>query len=110
MTRMALGITDKHAVVQGMPLVQGNDEYFWFRRPQLILHLMHFALFQVLKRIIVITLHNNKPQVLSFSDDDSIVFSFFAERVSDYIFLLDMGNLTQLISYIFLCAIHTEND
>uniref|UniRef100_A0A1J3EYW3 MLO-like protein n=1 Tax=Noccaea caerulescens TaxID=107243 RepID=A0A1J3EYW3_NOCCA len=46
MTRMALGITDKHAVVQGMPLVQGNDEYFWFRRPQLILHLMHFALFQ----------------------------------------------------------------
>ncbi|KFK40125.1 hypothetical protein AALP_AA3G333500 [Arabis alpina] len=46
LTRMALGITDKHAVVQGMPLVQGNDEYFWFRRPQLILHLMHFALFQ----------------------------------------------------------------
>lgn len=46
MTRMALGITDKHAVVQGMPLVQGNDEYFWFRRPQLILHLIHFALFQ----------------------------------------------------------------
>ncbi|KAL1225550.1 MLO-like protein 8 [Cardamine amara subsp. amara] len=46
MTTMALGITDKHAVVQGMPLVQGNDEYFWFGRPQLILHLMHFALFQ----------------------------------------------------------------
>jgi mlo protein len=46
MTRMALGITDRHAVVQGMPLVQGNDEYFWFGRPHLILHLMHFALFQ----------------------------------------------------------------
>ncbi|KAL0702663.1 hypothetical protein Bca4012_058785 [Brassica carinata] len=46
MTKMALGITDKHAVVQGMPLVKGNDEYFWFGRPQLILHLIHFALFQ----------------------------------------------------------------
>ncbi|XP_010467520.1 PREDICTED: MLO-like protein 8 [Camelina sativa] len=46
MTRMALGITDRHAVVQGMPLVQGNDEYFWFGRPHLILHLIHFALFQ----------------------------------------------------------------
>ncbi|CAL9223331.1 unnamed protein product [Arabidopsis halleri] len=46
MTRMALGITDRHAVVQGMPLVQGNDAYFWFGRPHLILHLMHFALFQ----------------------------------------------------------------
>ncbi|CAN8271266.1 unnamed protein product [Cochlearia groenlandica] len=46
MTRMALSLTDKHAVVQGMPLVQGNDEYFWFRRPKLILHLIHFALFQ----------------------------------------------------------------
>ncbi|ESQ50754.1 hypothetical protein EUTSA_v10022612mg [Eutrema salsugineum] len=46
MARMAMGITDKHAVVQGMPLVQGNDEYFWFHRPQLILHLIHFALFQ----------------------------------------------------------------
>lgn len=49
LTRMALEISEKHAVVQGIPLVQGSDKYFWFGRPQLILHLMHFALFQVTK-------------------------------------------------------------
>ncbi|KGN55592.1 MLO-like protein 10 [Cucumis sativus] len=46
LTRMALEISEKHAVVQGIPLVQGSDKYFWFGRPQLILHLMHFSLFQ----------------------------------------------------------------
>ncbi|KAK3222034.1 hypothetical protein Dsin_009059 [Dipteronia sinensis] len=46
LTKMALEIIERHAVVQGMPLVQGSDQYFWFRRPQLILHLIHFALFQ----------------------------------------------------------------
>lgn len=48
LTRMALGITERHAVVQGIPLVQGSDQYFWFGWPQLLLHLIHFALFQVL--------------------------------------------------------------
>ncbi|XP_010548198.1 PREDICTED: MLO-like protein 8 [Tarenaya hassleriana] len=46
LTKMALEITDRHSVVQGMPLVQGSDRYFWFGRPQLLLHLIHFALFQ----------------------------------------------------------------
>ncbi|KAK6922490.1 Mlo-related protein [Dillenia turbinata] len=46
MTMMALEITERHAVVQGIPLVQGSDKYFWFGRPQLVLHLIHFALFQ----------------------------------------------------------------
>ncbi|KAM7260937.1 hypothetical protein ACFE04_026412 [Oxalis oulophora] len=46
LTKMAMEITDKHAVVQGIPLVQGSDRYFWFGRPQLLLHLIHFALFQ----------------------------------------------------------------
>ncbi|XP_031269214.1 MLO-like protein 8 [Pistacia vera] len=46
LTKMALEITEKHAVVQGMPLVQGSDKYFWFGRPHLVLHLIHFALFQ----------------------------------------------------------------
>lgn len=46
LTKMALEITEKHAVVQGIPLVQGSDKYFWFARPQLVLHLIHFALFQ----------------------------------------------------------------
>lgn len=47
LTRMALEISERHAVVQGIPLVQGSDKYFWFGKPQLVLHLIHFALFQV---------------------------------------------------------------
>ncbi|KAI5683931.1 hypothetical protein M9H77_05159 [Catharanthus roseus] len=46
LTRMALEISERHAVVQGIPLVQGSDKYFWFGKPQLVLHLIHFALFQ----------------------------------------------------------------
>ncbi|XP_039000823.1 MLO-like protein 10, partial [Hibiscus syriacus] len=46
LTKMALEITERHAVVQGMPLVQASDKYFWFGRPQLVLHLIHLALFQ----------------------------------------------------------------
>ncbi|CAJ1930696.1 unnamed protein product [Sphenostylis stenocarpa] len=46
LAKMALDITERHAVVQGMPLVQGSDKHFWFGRPQLVLHLIHFALFQ----------------------------------------------------------------
>ncbi|KAK4261623.1 hypothetical protein QN277_004591 [Acacia crassicarpa] len=46
LAKMALEVTERHAVVQGIPLVQGSDRYFWFGRPQLVLHLIHFALFQ----------------------------------------------------------------
>ncbi|MED6204065.1 MLO-like protein 8 [Stylosanthes scabra] len=46
LAKMAIEITEKHAVVQGIPLVQGSDQYFWFGQPQLVLHLIHFALFQ----------------------------------------------------------------
>ncbi|XP_062095979.1 MLO-like protein 10 [Humulus lupulus] len=46
LTKMAVEITERHAVVQGIPLVQGSDKYFWFGRPQLVLQLIHFALFQ----------------------------------------------------------------
>ncbi|GAA0166701.1 hypothetical protein LIER_21797 [Lithospermum erythrorhizon] len=46
LTRMANEITEKHAVVQGIPVVKGSDKYFWFNRPQLVLNLIHFILFQ----------------------------------------------------------------
>ncbi|XP_051139467.1 MLO-like protein 8 [Andrographis paniculata] len=46
LTKMALEITERHAVVQGIPLVQVSDKFFWFGRPRLVLHLIHFALFQ----------------------------------------------------------------
>lgn len=43
---MALEIAERHAVVQGIPLVQGSDKYFWFGQPHLVLNMIHFALFQ----------------------------------------------------------------
>ncbi|KAK7352153.1 hypothetical protein VNO80_17571 [Phaseolus coccineus] len=45
-TRMALDIKERHAVVQGIPLVQVSDKYFWFAWPQLVLYLIHYVLFQ----------------------------------------------------------------
>lgn len=45
-TRMAVEITERHAVIQGMPLVQVSDKHFWFSWPQLILYLIHYVLFQ----------------------------------------------------------------
>jgi len=44
---MAIEIKEKHAVVQGIPLVQVSDCNFWFSWPELVLYLIHFVLFQV---------------------------------------------------------------
>ncbi|KAF6159784.1 hypothetical protein GIB67_030042 [Kingdonia uniflora] len=44
--QMALDIQERHAVVQGIPLVQVSDKYFWFGRPAVVLSLIHFILFQ----------------------------------------------------------------
>ncbi|GLT94546.1 hypothetical protein SLE2022_122820 [Rubroshorea leprosula] len=44
--QMAIEIKEKHAVIQGMPLVQVDDRHFWFGWPQLVLNLIHFVLFQ----------------------------------------------------------------
>nr|GEY64819.1 MLO-like protein 8 [Tanacetum cinerariifolium]GEY64821.1 MLO-like protein 8 [Tanacetum cinerariifolium] len=46
LTRMALDTSQRRAVVQGDPLVLSSDKYFWLSRPRLLLHLIHFALFQ----------------------------------------------------------------
>ncbi|XP_011074255.1 MLO-like protein 9 [Sesamum indicum] len=45
-TRMAIEIQERHAVVQGIPLVQVTDRHFWFNRPKFVLHLLHITLFQ----------------------------------------------------------------
>ncbi|URD96659.1 hypothetical protein MUK42_31837 [Musa troglodytarum] len=45
-TQMALEIKERHAVIQGMPLVQLSDDHFWFGHPQFVLFLIHFTLFQ----------------------------------------------------------------
>eukprot|EP00253_Pinus_taeda_P009262 PITA_09262 len=43
---MALGIEGRHAVVRGIPVVQPTDKLFWLNRPDLILFLIHFSLFE----------------------------------------------------------------
>ncbi|KAG6503249.1 hypothetical protein ZIOFF_031973 [Zingiber officinale] len=45
-TQMALEIKERHAVIQGIPIVQLSDHHFWFGRPRFILFLIHFTLFQ----------------------------------------------------------------
>ncbi|KAI3465470.1 hypothetical protein Pfo_022133 [Paulownia fortunei] len=45
-TQMAIEIQEKHAVIQGIPLVQVSDKHFWFSKPTLVLHLIHLILFQ----------------------------------------------------------------
>lgn len=104
-TQMALEIQERHAVVQGIPLVQVSDRHFWFSWPQLILHLIHFVLFQVFFTLCLI-----------FENSDFVRSSFWelinlfygSERIRDNIFLLDMGNgpicpfLQKIVYFAFL--------
>ncbi|MED6183560.1 hypothetical protein PIB30_038964 [Stylosanthes scabra] len=43
---MAQEIQDRTTIVRGVPVVEPNNKYFWFNRPQWILFLIHFTLFQ----------------------------------------------------------------
>ncbi|KAL0432794.1 UNVERIFIED_CONTAM: MLO protein1 [Sesamum latifolium] len=43
---MAQQIQDRATVVRGAPLVEPTNNFFWFNRPQWILFLIHFTLFQ----------------------------------------------------------------
>ncbi|KAJ4839035.1 hypothetical protein Tsubulata_018933 [Turnera subulata] len=43
---MAQQIQDKTTVVKGVPMVEPSNKYFWFNRPDMILFLIHFTLFQ----------------------------------------------------------------
>lgn len=52
-TKMGLRVQDRGDVVRGAPVVEPGDELFWFNRPRLILFLINFVLFQVLKLILV---------------------------------------------------------
>lgn len=51
--RMALQLQDKTTVIKGAPLVQPNDNLFWFSHPKHVLTLLHFTLFMVSKFIII---------------------------------------------------------
>ena len=88
-TQMAIEIQERHAVVQGIPLVQVSDRHFWFCWPELILHLIHFVLFQVLFLSLLAWIFILKTNFLCA--DELFILIAFPERVRDNIFLLDMG-------------------
>lgn len=46
-TKMAIQIMERGDVVKGVPVVRPRDNLFWFNRPDLLLFLIHFVLFQV---------------------------------------------------------------
>ncbi|XP_047163156.1 MLO protein homolog 1-like [Vigna umbellata] len=43
---MAQEIQDRTTIVRGVPIVEPNNKYFWFNRPQWITFLIHFTLFE----------------------------------------------------------------
>ncbi|XP_043709469.1 MLO-like protein 3 [Telopea speciosissima] len=43
--RMALQLKDLNIVITGAPVVQPNDNLFWFSQPKFVLTLLHFTLF-----------------------------------------------------------------
>ncbi|KAJ8763232.1 hypothetical protein K2173_025617 [Erythroxylum novogranatense] len=45
-TQLAHEVAEKHAAIEGELVVKPSDEHFWFNRPQLVLFLIHFILFQ----------------------------------------------------------------
>lgn len=44
---MAQEIQNRTTIVKGAPVVEPNNKYFWFNRPQWILFLIHLILFEV---------------------------------------------------------------
>ncbi|CAH9108997.1 unnamed protein product [Cuscuta epithymum] len=45
-TKMGLRIQDRNEIVKGVPIVEPNDDLFWFNHPRLLLFLINFVLFQ----------------------------------------------------------------
>ncbi|KAJ6742574.1 MLO-LIKE PROTEIN 1 [Salix viminalis] len=43
--KMACRINDQNVVSRGTPLVQPNDDFFWFGHPRFVLALIHYILF-----------------------------------------------------------------
>ncbi|KAJ6798487.1 MLO-like protein 1 isoform X2 [Iris pallida] len=45
-TQLAHEVAEKHSAIQGDLVVKPSDEHFWFHRPRILLHVIHFILFQ----------------------------------------------------------------
>lgn len=58
-TKMCLESRSETVVVHGTMLVKPSDSLFWFSRPRWLLHLIHFILFQVQTKFIIVNLHRS---------------------------------------------------
>ncbi|KAF3789951.1 MLO-like protein 1 [Nymphaea thermarum] len=45
-TQLARDVVNKHTAIEGDLIVQLSDDHFWFHKPRLVLHIIHFILFQ----------------------------------------------------------------
>ncbi|RWW14189.1 hypothetical protein GW17_00022060, partial [Ensete ventricosum] len=91
--RMAQRIMERGDVIKGVPVVHPNDDLFWFRRPRLMLYLIHFVLFQ------------NAFQLAFFAWSwyEFGYPSCFHKHVEEIIIRLSMGLLIQVLcSYVTL--------
>ncbi|CAA7030957.1 unnamed protein product [Microthlaspi erraticum] len=43
--KLAVAIMDNNSVIRGTPLVEPNDEHFWFSHPRFLLTILHYTLF-----------------------------------------------------------------
>ncbi|KAL3519834.1 hypothetical protein ACH5RR_017983 [Cinchona calisaya] len=86
-TKMCLDTNDKSHVIRGTLLVRPSDHFFWFCRPELLLHLMQFILFQ------------NSFQLAFFSWTwyKFGLRSCFHRETQDIIIRLTMGVLVQIL-------------
>ncbi|KAJ3683213.1 hypothetical protein LUZ60_013440 [Juncus effusus] len=44
--QLAQEVAEKHTAIEGELVVSPSDDHFWFRRPRIVLYLIHFILFQ----------------------------------------------------------------
>ncbi|KAF8731758.1 hypothetical protein HU200_015692 [Digitaria exilis] len=45
-TELAVQVAQRHTAIEGDVAVTPSDDFFWFHRPKLVLHLIHIVLFQ----------------------------------------------------------------
>ncbi|XP_020576904.1 MLO-like protein 1 [Phalaenopsis equestris] len=45
-SQLAHEVAEKHSAIEGDLVVKPSDDHFWFRRPKIVLYLIHFILFQ----------------------------------------------------------------
>ncbi|PQQ21069.1 MLO-like protein 6 [Prunus yedoensis var. nudiflora] len=92
-TKMGLKLKERGEVVKGTPLVEPGDHLFWFNNPRLILHLIHFVLFQ------------NAFQLAFFAWTwyEFGLKSCFHDKLEDVILRVSMGVIIQILcSYVTL--------